>query len=236
MHSSNVLFNELMDCVHGCNVWSNFTPDEDLLPSRPQPQVDSDLLDWAVDRLINIPSPSIIEVGSWKGSSALHILNKLKSVNTVMICVDTFTGAIEQWAEKFPDDPASFWSHKELDCKNGMPRVYQHFLRNTYDYRHNIVPVPTSSFQASRLLKRFTCRFDLLYIDAGHSYKDCLEDLRSWKPFLKDGSSVIVGDDFDNAPGVRRAAFQFYGECIEIDPSVQIIIKRGKFAIVFGGL
>ncbi len=58
--------------------------------------------------------------------------------------------------------------------------------------------------------------FDLIYIDADHSYEGCLKDIEAWYPKLKKGG-FFIGDDYNDytAPvtkvvfGVVRAVTEF---------------------------
>jgi hypothetical protein len=67
--------------------------------------------------------------------------------------------------------------------------------------------------------KEVACRIDdaeldWVYIDAGHSYEDCLEDLRIWWPKVRAGG-IIAGHDYvSGVPGVGvvRAVADFMSE------------------------
>ena len=37
---------------------------------------------------------------------------------------------------------------------------------------------------------------DFIYIDASHYYKDVIDDLNAWHPFLNE-NGIICGDDWD---------------------------------------
>lgn len=47
--------------------------------------------------------------------------------------------------------------------------------------------------------------FDLVYIDADHSYKGCSKDIQAWLPKMKKGS-ILAGHDFWNE-GVKQAVY-----------------------------
>lgn len=51
---------------------------------------------------------------------------------------------------------------------------------------------------------------DLLYVDAGHGYRDVMEDLHAWVPHVRPGG-VIAGDDYGHPlyPGVKQAWDEF---------------------------
>lgn len=57
------------------------------------------------------------------------------------------------------------------------------------------------SFEA---VKRFENNyFDLIYIDADHSYEGCLRDIEDWYPKLKEGN-FLVRDDYRIYEGSRK--------------------------------
>jgi hypothetical protein len=54
--------------------------------------------------------------------------------------------------------------------------------------------------------------FDLVYVDANHSYESCLADLRLWYPKVKPGG-VLAGHDFTGTwTGVEKAVLEFMAE------------------------
>ena len=84
---------ELMQAIHGCDVYKGFD-------FRAYPR---DLTGWggespAFDELIRQARPRlIIEVGTWKGASAVSMAKAAKSggMPTKIICIDTWLGALE---------------------------------------------------------------------------------------------------------------------------------------------
>lgn len=61
--------------------------------------------------------PIIVEVGTWKGQSAINMANILKKndIKGKIYCIDTFLGT---------------WDLQEKECKNGYSQVYYMFLNN----------------------------------------------------------------------------------------------------------
>src|SRR5262249_37025899 len=103
-------------------------------------------------RLIDRIRPKlIIEVGSWKGASGMHLAGccwKL-SLQTEIICVDTWLGSLEMWNKL--GDPTRYGS---LNRQYGYPNVYYQFLANVVMSGHadRIWPFPQTSLIASRAL------------------------------------------------------------------------------------
>ncbi len=52
--------------------------------------------------------------------------------------------------------------------------------------------------------------FDIVYLDADHTYEGVKADLEAWYPLVKKGG-VFGGDDYENTlvPGVKRAVQEF---------------------------
>lgn len=149
----------------------------------------------------------IIEIGSWKGRSAIFMADYLKN-NKIMpeiICIDTWLGAQEMW--KQPDRNGE--RYQGLNLKNGYPNLYYQFLTNIIISKHQdcIVPFPNTSNIAFRLLKSLNYQADMIYVDGSHDYEDVLCDLKNYWQLLKI-NGLILGDDFGWA-GVAQAVNEF---------------------------
>jgi hypothetical protein len=151
----------------------------------------------------------VIEVGSWKGASAIHMANLAKSLGIadfVLLCVDTWLGSPEHWMVR--DNPDFMPS---LRLRNGYPQLYWQFLANVVHAGHAdcIVPFPISSDGAAQFLSARGIVFDAAYIDAGHQYRSVRADLEAFWPLVRVGG-VMFGDDFLPAwHGVIRAVSEF---------------------------
>jgi len=152
-------------------------------------------------RLIDETVPkTIIEVGTWKGASAINMALICKHVwleNTKIYCVDTWLGALEFWTTH-KDTP-----ERDLMLKNGYPSIYNQFISNVI---HNkvqdmIIPVPNTSFIGAKILQHYGVKAELIYIDGSHEYEDVVSDIKSYKELC---TGVIFGDDY-NWPSVQRA-------------------------------
>jgi len=155
--------------------------------------------------LIDDLKPStIIEVGSWKGMSAINMasLCKNNNIKTTIYCVDTWLGAIEFWTYANGDE-------RDTKQKNGYPQVYYEFLSNVVNenYQDYIIPVTLPSNTASKYFKYFNIKADLIYIDGSHEYDDVISDITNYYELLNDGG-IIFGDD-SNWDGVYKALMEF---------------------------
>jgi hypothetical protein len=149
----------------------------------------------------------VIEVGSWKGGSALNMAAQLKRLGLAseLICVDTWLGAMEFWN---PGDPERY---EGLRLRHGFPNVYYTFLSNVVHagFQDIITPFPLSSVSAALWFRKRNVQADLVYIDASHEEEDVCADLEAYWPALREGG-VMFGDDFvADWPGVVRATREF---------------------------
>ncbi len=178
----------------------------DLLP--PDFQGWNGLSPW-FEYLINEVKPTtIIEVGTWKGQSAINMGNVVKKLGleTTLYCVDTWLGALEFWTGDESKTP-----ERNLLLKNGYPSIYYQFLSNVIHsgLQDIIVPFPNTSLIGARYFKKIGQSADLIYIDASHEYEDILADIIAYFPILKVGG-IMFGDDYISYwSGVVRAVNEF---------------------------
>lgn len=137
------------------------------------------------------PIFTVIEVGSWLGSSTRFIAKTLPK-NGVVYAVDTWRGSQNEAATM--RDPR-------------IPYLYQLFLSNVKHegLTDKIIPVRMDSLEASLALN---VKADLIYIDASHDTMSVYNDIIAWYPHLKtDGT--MCGDDWQAESvriGVEQAA------------------------------
>jgi hypothetical protein len=156
----------------------------------------SDLRGWQsdspiFDRLVSEVKPTeVIEVGSWKGASAIHMAKACRALGlkTAIHCVDTWLGAVEF--------RTMGGGERDLMERFGYPQVYYQFLSNVVNegVADMIDPLPVTSLDGAKLLGKA----DLIYIDASHDLKSVTEDIEAYMPLLRDGG-VMFGDDYGNS-------------------------------------
>ena len=152
----------------------------------------------------------IVEVGTWKGLSALNMGKLMKNegfTNFNIICIDTWLGAPEFWTSGFNDTTRGV----SLKFNNGYPSVFYTFTKNVkaLGLEDCIAPLPLSSTQAADVLKYYNIQPDLIYIDASHEFLPVLNDIESFYPLLK-SAHVMLGDDYVNGwDGVIQAVNTF---------------------------
>jgi predicted O-methyltransferase YrrM len=122
-----------------------------------------------------------VEIGSFLGNSACFLALGLGRKGR-LYCVDT-------------------WKNDAMDDPSLPPRdTFDEFFRNTRDFRKIIVPLRGTSISVA---ESFDARIDLLFIDGDHSYRGCLKDWVSWRPFLAP-SATVVFHDIGWAEGVMK--------------------------------
>lgn len=149
----------------------------------------------------------IIEVGSWKGMSAITMAKECQrlGLNTAVICVDTWLGAAVHW--KVED-----WLLNSIRLKHGYPTLYQRFLANVINagVQDMVVPLPVTSEIGSELLRHAGVTGDLIFIDADHEYSSVRRDLENYHRLLSKGGTLF-GHDWQFG-SVRNAVGDFCSE------------------------
>ncbi|MCX7712679.1 MAG: class I SAM-dependent methyltransferase [Chthoniobacterales bacterium] len=195
-------WNDLMFSIHGKNIYEGFLF-KDYFP---------DIEGWfstspAFEYLLSLVKPKfVIEVGTWKGASAIHMARILQNWHHDfrILCIDTWLGSLEFWEDH--SDPKRFLS---LECKHGYPQVYYRFLANVcYEgLQNHIIPFPLHSSSAAIWLMRKGVVADAIYIDGSHEEEDVFQDIFNFYQVTKKGG-IIFGDDVELA-GVRNALVNF---------------------------
>jgi len=153
---------------------------------------------------------TIIEVGTWKGQSAITMGKAVVEfdLNTKIHCVDTWLGAIEFWTS-YKDT-----GERNLLTKNGYPQVYYQFLSNVV---HNnlqdvILPFPNTSENGYRYFKYNNITAQMIYIDASHEEDDVYNDLNNYYELLEN-NGIMFGDDYSKDwKGVINSVNRFVQE------------------------
>ncbi len=158
------------------------------------------------DAVRGVRAPLVVEVGTWKGRSAVAMARACESA--VIVAVDTWLGAPEFWTWGL-DDPTRGGG---LNKRHGFPGVFYTFAKNVkaLGLHGRICPLPLSSAQAADVLRFHGVAADVVYLDAAHEYDAVASDLRAYWDLLRPGGTAL-GDDYCPAgwPGVVRAVDEF---------------------------
>ena len=173
------------------DLWTYFYPENPLGTYEP---VDNDLQGWNSETesfelaIREIEPKLIIEVGSWKGRSAIHMARLAPEAQ--ILCVDTWLGDA---ALSGLDNPFE----SSLKRIHGWPQVYFTFISNVIRHvgRERICPLPFPSSVAAQIIEKAGLKADLIYIDGSHEYLDVLSDIDRYWPLLRSGGIMLL-DDF----------------------------------------
>jgi GT2 family glycosyltransferase len=144
---------------------------------------------------------TIVEIGSWKGRSTKAMLDMGAHVT-----------AVDHW--------------QGSDTIKGLADeqdVYAEFMRNVGHYPLlTVMKMP--SMEAAAMLNGNM--YDMTFIDAGHTYEDCKNDISAWLPRTK---KLIVFHDFCSGwPGVMRAVKESFGDRIKVVDTIAYIDLQEK--------
>jgi uncharacterized UPF0146 family protein len=126
-------------------------------------------------------APSVLEIGSWAGNSALTFLNAgARQVH----CVD-------HWLGNESDEGT-----RQYDGSRGDPLDV--FKRNVAGK-----PITHTVGASPHIASKFENKsFDIVYIDAEHTEEAVAADLAAWAPKAK---QWVAGHDYAAFPGVKKA-------------------------------
>lgn len=128
----------------------------------------------------------VLEVGSFMGLSAFCMAIVAKSVQ----CVDTFKA-----------NSAGQQQMRDLT-------TYQAFL-SAVERFSNVSHLISTSEQAAATL---TADYDMVFLDAMHTYEDVKADLYRWWPRIRLGGLLVCHDyGHDHFPGVKQAVDERFG-------------------------
>jgi predicted O-methyltransferase YrrM len=129
----------------------------------------------------------VVELGTWMGASAIAMARSVRRWGGTVTCVDTWAG------------------HSAYGDEVGAPLMIlpcaRYMVQAGVGASLRLIPSTTVAAAA-----QWHGPIDFLYVDADHSYRGVLADLRAWIPHVRTGG-LIVGDDYQHPlfPGVRLA-------------------------------
>lgn len=140
-----------------------------------------------------------LEVGAWKGRSAKALLEGCKGI---VYSVDHFLGSVGA----------------EVSKENES--VFIQYARNVKEY-NNLVIIKMASHEAAKLFADNS--IDMVFIDAGHSYEEVIQDIELWYPKVK---KIICGHDYANFwPGVIQAVNEKFSNRFKIIETIWSVNK-----------
>jgi len=137
-----------------------------------------------------------VELGTWRGASAIAFAHELRTWGGVLTCVDTWMGAVAYGGTVVGAPQMIFECATNLVATGVAPSVR---------LVASLTTAAAAAWQDGPI--------DFLYVDADHSYESTSADLESWWPHVRVGG-LVAGDDYDNHmyPGVKLAWDEFEQE------------------------
>ena len=178
--------------------------------------------DWLVagtqELLARSASPTtrlVVEVGSWLGRSTRFLAGR--APNAHIVAIDHWLGSAEH--------------RQDAELAPWLPQLYETFLAECWDYRHQIIPVRANSLEGMRRVAEAGLEPDLVYIDADHSFHAVYADVTAALDLFP--QATIVGDDWD-WESVRSAVLRILAErrlsCERLDNGWRIVRKTQSAA------
>jgi predicted O-methyltransferase YrrM len=143
----------------------------------------------------------ILEIGSWKGRSSKAIVEGMLP-GSMLMCMDTWRGSDNEELHdiaKSPEDPIykEFCTNLRYEIETGM-----------------VVPLRMDSTDGLKHLASLGMKFDMIFLDANHSFEGVSSDCRNAIPLLAPGG-LMCGHDWCPAWSTVIAAVNdvFPGRC-----------------------
>lgn len=131
-------------------------------------------------RQITVRPARMLEIGCWLGNGSTQVfIDELRGTGSSLVCVDTWRG-----------NP-NVDRHQKLVAQYD---VFGTFLKNVTEAEGDdlVKPFRANSEEASLLLAEGV--FDLVFIDADHSYQAVKDDIVWWRSKVKPGG-ILCGHD-----------------------------------------
>lgn len=137
------------------------------------------------------------EVGTGTGRNAMEILRANPELHLVEV-------AYYPGPKILPKDEVMYCT-----CQRAKELFLRRMGRKKFKDRITILPLP--SHKAVKKVKDGT--LDFVFIDADHTYEECLQDIQIWFPKVRKGG-LVSGHDYgdERFPGVAKAVHEFFGE------------------------
>jgi len=145
----------------------------------------------------------IVEIGSWHGKSTRALGD---NTDGVVYAIDHFNGS--------KTEPQNHGSAK----LNDGDHAFLEFCDNNFDLIQSgkIIPLRGTNTNIFNLLKKKGLSADMIFIDAGHTYEEVVEDIENFKQLLAP-EGLLCGHDYCNWVGVKQAVDEripFFGQAV----------------------
>ncbi len=131
-------------------------------------------------RFLNADTKLIIELGSWLGLSARHMMDI--APNARIICVDHWLGSAEHHRT----------SRKDIAVL--LPLLHERFLKRMWEYRERMTPMRTDIQGALTELADLGFKPQMIYIDGSHDPDSVQNDIETCHKLFP--GARLMGDDW----------------------------------------
>jgi predicted O-methyltransferase YrrM len=142
--------------------------------------------------LLELHRPKVVvELGTWRGASAIAMARVVRRWGGTVTCVDTWMGDVNGGIAPGPPSMLS-------ECARNIVAA---------GVSPSIRLIPALTVEAAQW---WTGPIDFLYIDADHTYASVKADLAAWTRHVRP-RGLFAGDDYRNPmyPGVQQAWDEF---------------------------
>lgn len=209
--------------IFGFDPYESFDPD----------WVEPDLQGWGHEHGVfaatikKVKPRLIVEVGTWKGASAIKMGKICRELgyDAEIVCIDTWLGDANALMHTGTDSQRQRF--ESLGFINGYPMLYYTFMRNVVDagLQDMITPLPQTSENASKILRYYRVQADVIYLDAAEEKEPVFRDLMFYWPRLRK-SGHLIGDDYKNKD--VRAGVEKFAAKMKVKPEA----LGGKYRLV----
>lgn len=162
--------------------------------------------DYLVDDFLK-DGMKVVEIGVCTGKSITYLADRLinKKIKLSLYGIDHFLGSPEHINVIFKDQIANNKEYLYDLCVDNLKKC------NVYEY---VSLIKIDSINGANKFKN--AFFDVIIIDADHSYEGVKQDIDAWLPKLKT-EGIIAGDDYSTGwPGVIQAVDEKFGSKVQL--------------------
>ncbi len=153
------------------------------------------------------PNGTLVEVGTWKGTTAFKVLAARRDVIVVMV---------DPWRSGLVDDGLieAAWlesgSKMATRAQSEVDAIYSSVFAMAAKFPRRARIIRSESVKAATVIADGSV--DMVFIDANHSYESVKSDIEAWLPKVKPGG-IIGGHDFAHPryAGVKQAVVEAFG-------------------------
>ena len=140
----------------------------------------------------------IVEIGSWLGQSSCLLASGLKGDGAKLYAIDNFKGQAS--------DPSAKMRYQERMSRLKIDNTKEIFDKNIahFNLTSKVEVIAADSLEAAKSFREPAHSIDLLFVDGDHSEDATRNDIITWMPFLKPGTTVVF-HDFSSNHGVPQA-------------------------------